>query len=478
MFLPFVLDPNATLNQVQKNEAKNVTGIPQIFSFRNPTLNYAATGSTGKLTICPQSYIDKMSNDISHILLYQQNGNKESINVNAIFNSIPGIQIREFLPDTRLEQTMDFFSKVIEILLDSAKAAGASGMSFIKDMFNKDSSSNASQSQASNDGITDKITRVCTFIKNYLTGVTTDNFYSDTFKNYSKPLPLSSCKNFGDLTTYIYKFPYTMWYQLQSCTTTNIYELPCLIDGKMMYASDGSLGWPGTTLGFGKTFGDGIVGKLMGMTKIGGMVSSLLGNLNVSVTPWWDAREGIKTAYPDVVVKFDLFNDTAYNALFNFIFVNTIVPNNKWVQYNLFQHSPHLYDIKVEGSCRLYACTAKFKVSYDGVLRDMPDAWIDTCLKPRINSCMSGQFISNIKSNRLIKIPDIYHVEMTFSSLIPDQFNNFLFAYSENANITTEYKNGPARFNSIAADLLKNGLTSLADKTKKVWNGEMNEDGE
>jgi len=53
-----------------------------------------------------------------------------------------------------------------------------------------------------------------------------------------------------------------------------------------------------------------------------------------------------------------------------------------------------------------------------------------------------------------------------------------LFAYSENANITTEYKNGPARFNSIAADLLKNGLTSLADKTKKVWNGEMNEDGE
>ena len=35
-----------------------------------------------------------------------------------------------------------------------------------------------------------------------------------------------------------------------------------------------------------------------------------------------------------------------------------------------------------------------------------------------------------------IKIPDIYRVKMTFKSLLPANFNNFLFAYAANMNIT------------------------------------------
>ena len=39
------------------------------------------------------------------------------------------------------------------------------------------------------------------------------------------------------------------------------------------------------------------------------------------------------------------------------------------------------------------------------------------------------------EDNNIIKVPDIYIVELTFDSLLPDNFNNFLFQYVNNKNI-------------------------------------------
>lgn len=75
------------------------------------------------------------------------------------------------------------------------------------------------------------------------------------------------------------------------------------------------------------------------MTKIpviGDALKNILGNIGVNYTPWWDAEKGVVTPEPEVEVSFDLFNDTAEAAMMNFIFVNTIVPNNKWLQYCMF----------------------------------------------------------------------------------------------------------------------------------------------
>jgi hypothetical protein len=108
-----------------------------------------------------------------------------------------------------------------------------------------------------------------------------------------------------------------------------------------------------------------------------------------------------------------LFNDTAEAALNNFIFVNTLVPNNMWVQYNMFQHSTAVYDVKIEGLNRLYACAGDFDVTYEGVLRDPPVDWYWK-LRKHFNSNMSPAFEQNIMNNKLIKIPDIYRVKMKF----------------------------------------------------------------
>ena len=69
---------------------------------------------------------------------------------------------------------------------------------------------------------------------------------------------------------------------------------------------------------------------------IGNIANMILGNIGINYMPWWDAASGSKTKEPLIDIKFDLFNDSADAAMKNFIFVNTIVPNNKWIQYNMF----------------------------------------------------------------------------------------------------------------------------------------------
>lgn len=93
--------------------------------------------------------------------------------------------------------------------------------------------------------------------------------------------------------------------------------------------SDGTPGW-----GDGADFRVG--GLLTKIPVIGSMINNILGNIGINYMPWWDAASGSKSFEPEIEVNFDLFNDTANAAMMNFIFVNTIVPNNRWLQYNMF----------------------------------------------------------------------------------------------------------------------------------------------
>lgn len=54
-------------------------------------------------------------------------------------------------------------------------------------------------------------------------------------------------------------------------------------------------------------------------------------NVRINYMPFWESKDGSATKPPDVTVKFDLFNDTNERAMYNFIFVNTIIPNNMWL---------------------------------------------------------------------------------------------------------------------------------------------------
>lgn len=69
---------------------------------------------------------------------------------------------------------------------------------------------------------------------------------------------------------------------------------------------------------------------------VGKVIDTLFGNIGVNYTPWWDAKSGTETSAPSIELKFSLFNDSLDAAIVNFIFVNTIIQNNRWLQYHIF----------------------------------------------------------------------------------------------------------------------------------------------
>ena len=92
-----------------------------------------------------------------------------------------------------------------------------------------------------------------------------------------------------------------------------------------MYSSDGTPGWDDDA-------GFSVLPKsVSNLPLIGGLLGKMFGNMNISFMPWWNAQKGNASKEPTITVQFDLFNDTEEAAITNFIFVNTIVPNNKWI---------------------------------------------------------------------------------------------------------------------------------------------------
>lgn len=101
--------------------------------------------------------------------------------------------------------------------------------------------------------------------------------------------------------------------------------------------------------------------------------------------------------------------------MMNFIFVNTLVPNNMYIQYGIFQHSSPLYDVRIAGFDRMFACSGNVSVQYQGPRRNPPRAWIEELVRKHANANASKEnpvntekLLAAILENNLIRIPDIY----------------------------------------------------------------------
>lgn len=486
-FIPFVLNPKARINlfanaSYELNSAANGSmgpGVPQVFTYKYRKNNDLA-GGRAKLRFYPSS-MDKISfnDDISLRLLYPTVSNKHirtSVTIKEILNAIPGIQIREYIPDTRLDQCMniihDFFQSIGAMLKPKDAKTPDSG-----DSSKPNKSSESSNSSQQGGDFMTRLKNVAAWTMEYMTGTREKNFYYDIdaipsimFSSYKKDMYAMPTFTWGSSGRsqgyYVMTFPYMMYYTLQSCVTTNIYEVPAIDSAKRILdnGQNGESGWnSGSDLLTSNTFR---LGKLLG-GEGGGIVSTvvnaLFGNIGINYTPWWDAATGTGTQEPALELTFDLFNDSFDAALANFIFVNTIIPNNRWIQYNMFQHSPSIYDVKIEGLNRLYACKGTFSVTYDGVLRNPPMAFINTLVQKHANVNMSSQFKTNIVKNKLIKIPDVYHVKLHFESLLPQNFNNYIYTYAENKDHVLKYKD-----HAYDASGLASSLTDTAGTIGKI----------
>ena len=152
---------------------------------------------------------------------------------------------------------------------------------------------------------------------------------------FLKDIDDSSSKHMAgsdDHTLYVIKMPFFFYYTFLSSTTTNVYEFPCKVDGDLLYSSDGTKGWGSTAFDLQVVQDaahsmNGIVGKV---------ADALLGNIRMLYLAPWNAMEGWQTNEEDITIKVNLFNDTLEAAVANFICVNTLIGNNKYVQYGIF----------------------------------------------------------------------------------------------------------------------------------------------
>jgi len=85
-----------------------------------------------------------------------------------------------------------------------------------------------------------------------------------------------------------------IYYRLQSCTTTNIYEVPYIKQDKRLYSSDGAAGWNADE-NSGWRFSPK---SIQNLPIFGPMLGKMFGNIGISWTPWWDAMSGNTTPEP------------------------------------------------------------------------------------------------------------------------------------------------------------------------------------
>lgn len=115
-YLPFVLKPGSNINH-NVNGDRELTDGPQFFSFRNKDASKYSAGF-GRLNICPSvmktpDFGMLFNKDISNRLLYDYD-TKAKITIDSFFNMLPGVQIREFQVDSKLDQFLNLFYDIFK----------------------------------------------------------------------------------------------------------------------------------------------------------------------------------------------------------------------------------------------------------------------------------------------------------------------------------------------------------------------------
>lgn len=97
----------------------------------------------------------------------------------------------------------------------------------------------------------------------------------------------------------------------------------------------------------------------------------------------------------------------------------------------------------------MFACSGNFSVSYSEPLRNPTQHFIRRLVSEHLNQSLLQEsntwedFMNRVLSNNLIKIPDIYHVQMEFDSLLPNNFNSYIFNYLKNQDMHTTQRIRP-----------------------------------
>lgn len=419
-FTPFVLDPSQPLNMANievkapdgtsvvksddiEKAVKDVNAVPQFFSFKSLKTDRE---NYGKLTICPSSYMKIPGNlttdETSFMSLYSSTAGQitsDSLDIQgSILNNMPSIKIREYLQSAKLNQVMSLFSAI------------SSGWRLAQDHAN--STSNVTElAEKIWETLKAVITSLPEIIKDSVKGVI-NQFDSPTEGMLNKTDDL--------YTTFMLKLPYLLYYRLLNSYTTNIYEVP--YTGNYEVTSKGNDGWVAGQQGDLTT---------TAFSALGTFMSWFGHNLKITTTPSWGGSSS--STGSSYTITFNLINDTVENSIINFIFINTLFHNNKWMQYHIYQHSPDLYDIEIAGIGRIMMCAGDFACKGIGAMKRPSKKFFDL-LGTHVNTAVwKDTMVDQLRERDLVRIPDAFEVQLAFTSLLPDNFNTYIYKFAESS---------------------------------------------
>lgn len=439
-YRPFVLDPNSDLCTIQENAA-GAKGPPQVFTYRrHPWIGILPSSWGNGLGTLNTA----INNDISMKLIYGMDASgkvsNKSVGLGHLLQHIPMVQIREYQQDSKLNQLFSLLGGIKEGF-DAGSGAATSGNSLSDTLSSL--GNNAKKWWKTFKWI---ILNPDTFVKE-LIGPLETNF------------PMMCNKN--DPKTYmsVIQVPNILYYRMISSLTLNIFELP--FSGEFVREANGHGGWAS------KKFGDF---KGLGNTGIFSLLDKALdfvgSNIKVSMTPTWDGAAEEEGTTIEFTVN--LFNDSINSACVNFILVNTLLPGMMFSQYHIFQMSPSLFDIKVDGLGRYFMCSGSVKVEYKGVLRT-PSPKIIENLATKYKNPMYSFDANYLRESGMVKIPDVYQITLQFKSLLPNSFNNYIYQHCANKPIT---KKDPIYQDSLYSQLSSQFKATIDEISGKLEKGE------
>lgn len=295
-----------------------------------------------------------------------ENGGESLIDLEKeLFESIPYIKIVEFQPLQELES----FLRNMKILYE-----------VIQDLFS--SNQNASR--------LDRLKGVFS-----LTGM------EDIINEI-----LESSKDEPDYIRKLIRIPNFFYENMIGGTYTAQYKVP-FFNQETYLNANGSQGWESRSIKqqFLGNFVSGLVDKIPG-----------IGQFDIAGRPKF-SLEGNNPLPDQVITTFQLYNYNMKALESNLKFIHALVPGAFWIQAGFTQISSNLYDIVVPGRFRYYLCKADIKIDWNGKTRNLSSKQIDPLMSrfPKI-------------SNReaLSKVPDYYTITISFTSLLPNNFNVYL----------------------------------------------------
>ena len=264
--------------------------------------------------------------------------------------AIPGIQIREFVPDAKLTQTFKWFSylkKGFDAFLNNIDNEAAGTYETVKTKLSQAWDALGEKMQGLTSGNAPILAEVAAGLTHY---------YRDRGFNVGPD------KGFAVLF-----IPFLLYYRLTTTHTNNIYEIPYSMKNNIL-ESDGTYGWgDDNTSDFPliEAIGHKFTGAAAALMP--GLGSTIKVNAMPSFNPSGSARS------TEFTISFDLINDSEEAAVNNFLMCHTLFGNNRWLQYGFVQTGASLYDVKLPGANRYFMCKGRFVCKGKGGFRTPSD---------------------------------------------------------------------------------------------------------